>query len=169
MPKKKGGKKVGKKDKTPKAPKEPSLLAKMKMDAEQEMRERFCTLQMNLMNWDFSKKSIVLKEDAKVYHIKKELIRWHGNLNDIKICKGEFSEMTEMRDENLTLREYGFVGALEGEPPISYEIYYDFKAVNYDDPLLLCLSTAPEKKRPPQVQAEQDEDNNSPSDKIEVL
>lgn len=115
---------------------------------EEESRPRFVTLRMNLMGWQYSNGTLVMKEDSCIHDMLGHLTERHGNMSELKVCKGIFAEETEMTDEFKPLGDYGFVGAYEGEAPAIYEIFYDFKARNPDDPLLLCLSNAPDKKRP---------------------
>lgn len=54
------------------------------------------------------------------------------------ICKGAFTEANELADEMKTLKGYGIKGAPRGvDPPVTVPLFYDFKPVAYDEPLLL--------------------------------
>lgn len=54
------------------------------------------------------------------------------------LCKGSFTEANELTDEMRTLEGYGIKGAPRGvEPPVTVPLFYDFKPVAYDEPLLL--------------------------------
>lgn len=57
---------------------------------------------------------------------------------DLILCKGAFTEANELNDEMQTLKGYGIKGAPRGmEPPVVVPLFYDFKPVAYDEPLLL--------------------------------
>jgi hypothetical protein len=52
----------------------------------------------------------------------------------------------------ITFEYLGFEGAQDGGPEPRYEVYYDFKPVGHNDPLLLVWNTqkeAPAKELPP--------------------
>jgi hypothetical protein len=154
---KKGGGKKGKGPKEPAAPKEPSALALIRQQIENESKPRYCSLHMHLMGWQYANGTIVLKETSTIHELRQLLTERHGSMSELKICKESFSEQTEMTDEFRTLADYGFVGSCEGEPPSETNIFYDFKACNYDDPLLLTLSNRPDKKMP-ELPPEEDEE-----------
>lgn len=69
------------------------------------------------------------------------LLQHHGRVADLILCKGAFTEANELNDEMQTLKGYGVKGAPRGfEPPVVVPLFYDFKPVAYDEPLLLvCL------------------------------
>lgn len=66
------------------------------------------------------------------------LLEHHGRVTDLILCKGAFTEANELADEMKTLKGYGVKGAPRGaDPPITVPLFYDFKPVAYDEPLLL--------------------------------
>lgn len=66
------------------------------------------------------------------------LLEHHGRVADLILCKGAFTEANELTDEMKTLKGYGVKGAPRGvDPPVTVPLFYDFKPVAYDEPLLL--------------------------------
>lgn len=66
------------------------------------------------------------------------LLEHHGRVSDLILCKGAFTQANELTDEMQTLKGYGVKGAPRGvEPPVIVPLFYDFKPVAYDEPLLL--------------------------------
>lgn len=66
------------------------------------------------------------------------LLEHHGRVDDLILCKGSFTEANELKDEMQTLKGYGIKGAPSGvDPPVTVPLFYDFKPVAYDEPLLL--------------------------------
>ena len=62
----------------------------------------------------------------------------HGRVDDLILCKGSFTEANELKDEMQTLKGYGIKGAPRGvDTPVIVPLFYDFKPVAYDEPLLL--------------------------------
>jgi len=61
----------------------------------------------------------------------------HGGVTSLVLCKDAFLAENEMRDEQLTLAEYGIEGAPKNhDPPAVCSIFYDFKP-SVQEPLLL--------------------------------
>jgi len=62
-----------------------------------------------------------------------------GRMSHLKICRGEFKEYNEMRDDMKTLKEYGIQGGSKEDPP-TIKLCYDFNpsARNGFDPILLA-------------------------------
>lgn len=61
----------------------------------------------------------------------------HGGVTNLVICKDAFLVENEMRDEEMTLAEYGIEGAPRHQvPPVAVNIFYDFKPT-HQEPLLL--------------------------------
>ena len=61
----------------------------------------------------------------------------HGGVTALVLCKDAFLAENEMRDEQLTLEEYGIEGApRHQDPPSTVSIFYDFKP-SVNEPLLL--------------------------------
>lgn len=59
-------------------------------------------------------------------------------MTDLVLCKGSFTEANELTDEMKTLKGYGIEGAPRGvDPPVTVPIFYDFKPITSDEPLLL--------------------------------
>lgn len=66
------------------------------------------------------------------------LLEHHGRVDDLILCKGSFTEANELKDEMQTLKGYGIKGAPRGvDTPVIVPLFYDFKPVAYDEPLLL--------------------------------
>lgn len=66
------------------------------------------------------------------------MLEHHGRVANLIICKGAFTEANELADEMKTLKGYGIKGApREVDPPVTVPLFYDFKPVAYDEPLLL--------------------------------
>lgn len=77
-----------------------------------------------------SSKSVVRSQNLLLEH--------HGRVDDLILCKGSFTEANELKDEMQTLKGYGIKGAPRGvDPPVTVPLFYDFKPVAYDEPLLL--------------------------------
>lgn len=69
------------------------------------------------------------------------LLEHHGRVADLIVCKGAFTEANELKDEMQTLKGYGIMGAPRGvDPPVMVPLFYDFKPIAYDEPLLLVRS-----------------------------
>lgn len=65
-------------------------------------------------------------------------------MRDLILCKWSFTEANELADEMKTLEDYGIAGAPHGaETPILVPVFYDFKPVAYDEPLLLVRAGTP--------------------------
>eukprot|EP00752_Nemacystus_decipiens_P007499 g6700.t1 len=77
-------------------------------------------------------------EEWVTLDLKNLLLEHHGRVDDLILCKGSFTEANELKDEMQTLKGYGIKGAPRGvEPPVTVPLFYDFKPVAYDEPLLL--------------------------------
>lgn len=71
------------------------------------------------------------------------LLEHHGRVDDLILCKGSFTEANELKDEMQTLKGYGIKGVPRGvEPPVTVPLFYDFKPVAYEEPLLLVRAWA---------------------------
>mmetsp|Transcript_21090 Transcript_21090/g.47575 ORF Transcript_21090/g.47575 Transcript_21090/m.47575 type:complete len:162 (+) Transcript_21090:113-598(+) len=151
MPKgKKGGGKKGKgKDKAADVPKEKHEITLMKEKFEQEAMPHWVILHMNLMNWSFMNSDIRIRSESALLELKDRIKAKHGAVTDLKICRGSFAETNELTEDSLTLEEYGFEGALDGQPERRYEVFYDFRPVEHDDPLLLVWNNKAEVKPNP--------------------
>lgn len=106
------------------------------------------------MNWDYLNFKLRLKTSTCLFVIKNEIQRRHGRISDLKICRGYFAEKNELRDDMSTLQDYGIEGVPENEPEavrvrttefdkayFSFKvcvIQYDFKPIQYDNPILLA-------------------------------
>lgn len=76
--------------------------------------------------------------DVLIFLSKNLLLEHHGRVDDLILCKGAFTEANELQDEMQTLKGYGIKGAPRGvEPAVTVPLFYDFKPVAYDEPLLL--------------------------------
>ncbi|POM73417.1 Expressed Hypothetical protein [Phytophthora palmivora] len=98
----------------------------------------YVTLDMRLLNWSYLNFKFRTKTTTRLFAIKQQIQKQHGPVTDLKICKGHFSEANELKQDMMTLAEYGIEGAPEGEPDMVYLIHYDFKPEQHDNPLLLA-------------------------------
>ncbi|DBA04281.1 TPA: hypothetical protein N0F65_002043 [Lagenidium giganteum] len=100
--------------------------------------QRFVTLDMRLLNWNYLNFKLRVKTTTRLFAIKQQIQKRHGPITDLKICKGHFSEANEMRHDMDTLADYGIEGAPENEVEAICLIHYDFKPEQHDNPLLLA-------------------------------
>merc|ERR1712100_214108 len=91
--------------------------------------EEWVTLDMKLLNWNYMNFQWRVKTSTRLFAVQKKIIERHGRIADLKICKEQFSERYELKDDMATLESYGIRGAPIDAPPIVYTIYYDFKPV----------------------------------------
>lgn len=101
-------------------------------------RVYYVTLDMRLLNWSYLNFRFRTKTTTLLFAIKQRIQKQHGPIVDLKICKEHFSEANELRDDMMTLAEYGIKGAAEGEPEVICLVHYDFKPQHHDNPLLLA-------------------------------
>ncbi|CAM9357795.1 unnamed protein product, partial [Pylaiella littoralis] len=100
--------------------------------------EEWITLDLKLLNWKFLDFKHRARTSTHIFTIKNLLLEHHGRVDDLILCKGAFTEANELQDEMQTLKGYGIKGAPRGvEPAITVPLFYDFKPVAYDEPLLL--------------------------------
>jgi ubiquitin len=102
--------------------------------------EEWVTLDMKLLNWGYMNFQWRVKTDTRLFRVQEHIKERHGRIADLKICKEQFSERFELKDDMATLQSYGIRGAPADSPAIVYTIYYDFKPLDHDDPLLLVTS-----------------------------
>ena len=88
--------------------------------------------------------SMKFKEETRIFTIKKILQERHGKLESLKLCFHAFVEANEVDDEMLTLKECGLKGVLvditnndEVATIPTVQLFYDFKPVNFSDPVIL--------------------------------
>ncbi|KAG1706855.1 hypothetical protein DVH05_027706 [Phytophthora capsici] len=98
----------------------------------------YVTLDMRLLNWSYLNFKFRTKTSTRLFALKQQIQKQHGPIMDLKICKGYFSESTELKNDMMTLAEFGVEGAAEGEPEVVCLIHYDFKPEQHDNPLLLA-------------------------------
>ena len=78
-----------------------------------------------------------VKTSTRLFAVREKLKERHGRITDLKICKEQFSAKNELTNDMATLEQCHIRGAPQDAPPIRYTIYYDFKQLDSDDPLLL--------------------------------
>ncbi|OQR82177.1 hypothetical protein THRCLA_23233 [Thraustotheca clavata] len=100
--------------------------------------EDYVTLDLRLLNWSYLNFKWKVKTSTRLFALKNELEKRHGQVTNLKICKDHFAEANELTDDMMTLREYGIDGAPSFEKEIVCLIYYDFKPKQHDNPLLLA-------------------------------
>ena len=109
---------------------------------------------MQLLNWNYLNFKLRLRTSTRLFVLKDEIRNRHGQITDLKICRGYFAEKNELRDDMSTLQDYGIEGVPENEPEavrvckpklnkanLSCKvcvIQYDFKPKEYDNPILLA-------------------------------
>lgn len=105
--------------------------------------EKWITLDMKLLNWRYSQEVRRVKTSTPVFTIKQWIADKHGSITDLKLCLGAFTESNELKDEMMTLEDYGVLGASieDGAPLPTLQLFYDFKPLKFDDPILLHLSS----------------------------
>lgn len=102
--------------------------------------------------------SMKFRENTHIFTLKKILQERHGRIDDLKLCFHAFTEINEIKDEMLTLKECGLKGqplepmeneltetTAEGVAKITTEVitiptvqlFYDFKPTNFSDPVVL--------------------------------
>ena len=102
--------------------------------------ENWVTLEFYLMNWNFMDTSMRVKTDTHLFTIKHNLVKRHGRIKDLVICKGSFTSANELSDDMKTLEDYGVTGAPDDPDKKLHKtmkLYYEFKPCDHDDPLLL--------------------------------
>ena len=90
---------------------------------------------------NFSEK---FKEETRIFTIKKILLERHGRLDSLKLCFHAFIESNEIENDMLTLAECGLKGTYvditnpeEAQTIPTVQLFYDFKPVNFSDPVIL--------------------------------
>lgn len=101
--------------------------------------EDWVTLDLKLLNWHYLNFQMRVKITTRLFTIKNRLVERHGRITELRVCKDQFNERNEMSDDMMTLAEYGIQGAPKDAEPMVYQIYYDFKPSDHDDPLLLVM------------------------------
>jgi len=93
--------------------------------------------------------SMLFREDAYIFTLKRIIKEKHGRVSNLKLCFHSFTEPNEVVDEMLTLKECGLHGfpvggALtpeereqEDKAIPTIELYYDYTAADSADPVLL--------------------------------
>ncbi|CAM9623931.1 unnamed protein product, partial [Ectocarpus sp. 12 AP-2014] len=100
--------------------------------------EEWVTLDLKLLNWKFLDFKHRVRTTTHIFTIKNLLLEHHGRVADLIVCKGAFTEANELKDEMHTLKGYGIKGAPRGvDHPVIVPLFYDFKPIAYDEPLLL--------------------------------
>jgi hypothetical protein len=95
------------------------------------------TLDLKLLNWNYMNFQWRVKTSTRLFAVREKLKDRHGRITELKICKEQFSAKNELKEDMATLEQCHIRGAPQDAPPIRYTIYYDFKPVDSDDPLLL--------------------------------
>ena len=96
-------------------------------------------LDMKLVDWSYMDFSRTVKVDTTLGTIKEVIKKRHGgNLSSLTICKDSYQETHELRDDKLTLKQYGINGAAEKSEAPTLTLYYDFKPEGISDPLVMC-------------------------------
>ena len=105
-----------------------------------EEPDKWVTLEFYLMNWNFMDTSMRTKTDTHLFTIKQHLVKRHGRIKDLVICKESFTSANELTDDMKTLEDYGVIGApddIDKKNHKTIRLYYEFKPCDHDDPLLL--------------------------------
>lgn len=111
-----------------------------------------------LLNWRYGTSKLRVKTSMPVFMLRDELREKHGRVSDLRVYRDHPSEANELRGEfkvcrrasqgsarsrrppecaSQTLAECGIRGAPEGVEPPTQRVVYDFRPLEFDDPLLL--------------------------------
>ena len=96
----------------------------------------YVSLSLKLMNWKFMDDSTIVTDETHLFTIKKRLEAKHGRMKQLMICKDSYAERNEMWDDMKTLKEYGILGAQKPNEPAPITLFYEFKPLDHDNPLL---------------------------------
>ena len=96
----------------------------------------YVALSLKLMNWKFMDDSTIVTDETHLFTIKKRLEQKHGRMKQLVICKDSYAERNELRDDMKTLKEYGILGAQKPAEPAPITLFYEFKPLDHDNPLL---------------------------------
>lgn len=107
-------------------------------------------LEFKLLNWNYMNFSTKVRDNSRIFALKKLLAERHGHIKDLKLCLNSFTEANELVDEMATLVDAGIKGeqqsysiapdgskTLDDSQVPTYHIYYDFKPAESNDPVLL--------------------------------
>jgi len=60
---------------------------------------KYVICHFHLLNWKFSQFVLKLPVQTRVFKIHKELVKQHGRIENVKICKHAYDESNELNDE----------------------------------------------------------------------
>ncbi|KAL7541928.1 hypothetical protein ACHAXR_011360 [Thalassiosira sp. AJA248-18] len=98
-------------------------------------------LDMKLIDWNYMDFSRTLRVTTTLHTIKEVIKNCHGgNIASITVCKDRYQETNELRDDKLTLKQYGIDGSLNKSQAPVVSLHYDFKpgGCTEPDPILMC-------------------------------
>ena len=67
-------------------------------------------IEFKLLNWKYMNFSAKVRDNSRVFALKKLLAGRHGHVKDLKLCLNSFSESNELEDEMATLADVGIKG-----------------------------------------------------------
>ena len=93
-----------------------------------------------LLDWSYMDFSTTVRTTTTLRTIKEAIKTHHGGrLKRLTVCKGEYRETNEMRDESLTLKEGGIEGALDKDQAPTVTLHYNFVPDGCDEPDLVLM------------------------------
>jgi hypothetical protein len=118
------------------------------------VEDNYLNLEFRMLNWKYMNFNMRFREETHIFTIKKLLAERHGRVDNMKICLDAFSESNEIKNEMLTLKECGLKGRPpqfvpgpdgefveeEGSVPTA-QVFYDFKPLDYSDPIMLHFNS----------------------------
>ena len=88
---------------------------------------------------DFSR---IVRVDTPIKTIKEVIKKWHGGkIASLTLCKDAYQESNELKEDKLTLKEWGIDGVQDKNKAPAVTLYYDFKpdgCADNPDPILMC-------------------------------
>ena len=116
--------------------------------------DNYVLLDFRLLTWKYMNFSMKFSDHTHIFTIKKLLEERHGRVSDLQICFNAFSEANTVKDEMLTLKECGLTGrqpemikndsgrwVIDEASIPAVLVFYDFKPVDYSDPIMLFHKT----------------------------
>ena len=102
-----GGKKKGGKKKTTGEGRQPVEEAPTVIQIDPDL---WVKIEFKLLNWKYMNFSTKVRDNSRVFALKKLLAGRHGHIKDLKLCINSFTEANELGDEMAILSDVGLKG-----------------------------------------------------------